>query len=106
MGLRWGVLSEYGSVCLSWIAVVYLSNIIPCQLAGHPGLGHQHHYYVCVSSSVQPPSRMDGRGKAVVRFRVISENGREEKMTKQGDTGRLHKASSNLANMREAGDGQ
>jgi hypothetical protein len=95
MGLRWGVLSEFGSVCLSWIAVVYLSNIIPCQLAGHPGLGHQHHYYVCVSSSVQPPSRMDGR-----------ENGREEKMTKQGDTGRLHKASSNLANMREAGDGQ
>lgn len=32
--------------------------------------------------------------------------GREEKMTKQGDTGRLHKASSDLANMREASDGQ
>jgi hypothetical protein len=66
MDLRWGVLSEFGSVCLSRIAVVYLSNSIPCRLAGHLGRGHQHHYYVCVFSSAQPPSRMDGRGKAVV----------------------------------------
>ena len=50
---------------------------------------------------------MDGCGKAVVWFKVIcDEKKKKEKMTKQGDTGRLHKASSDLANMREAGDGQ
>ena len=90
MDLRWGVLSEFGSVCLSQIAVVYLSNIVPCRLAGHPGHGHQHHYYVCVSSLGQPPSRMDGRGKAVVRFRVIGENG---KRREDDETGRYRPAS-------------
>jgi hypothetical protein len=90
MGPRWGVLSEFGSVCLSRIAVVYLSNIIPCQLAGHLGRGHQHHYYVCVSSSGQPPSRMDGRGKAAVWFSVISENG---KRREDDETGRYRPAS-------------
>ena len=50
---------------------------------------------------------MAGCSKAGVWFKVIcDEKKKKEMMTKQCATGRLHKASSEKANMREAGDGQ